>query len=947
MTDARWTRVKALFQAAIDRPASERAAFLREAAGEDDDLRREVESLLASDDAEASFFDRLPLASGTAAEPGAALNPSDRIGVYEIAGFLGAGAMGEVYRARDTKLNRDVALKVLPDHLALDANRLARFRREAQVLASLNHPNIAAIYGFEESAPTQALVLELVDGPMLADFIARGPMRLDQALPMAKQIAEALEVAHEQGIIHRDLKPSNVKVRPDGVVKLLDFGLAKALMPEPAAAAAGSDGAPTVRSGVTDDGVIVGTAAYMSPEQAKGLAVDRRTDIWAFGCVLFEMLAGRPAFRGDTLTDLLASVVKDDPDWAALPAGTPDGIRTLLRRCLRKDARQRLQAIGDARIEIDSVEEPGREVPKEPAAGVPRKSRASWLPWVAFAVLAAGIVAWETRRPAAPDDPFANAQYTRITDWEGTEGAAEISPDGRFVALVGDKEGEYDIWLNRVGTGDFWNLTRDVPPLVPTFYTFRKIGFSGDGSEIWFGLDTGPSMAQMIMPLMGGTPRAFLDRSATAPSWSPDGRRVAYFKNVEGDPMFVADGRGADPRQIFQGDHNHNPVWSPDGEWIYFARGTDPTDDMDVWRIRPSGESLERLTERGTWVNFLAPLDARTLLYVGRAADRSGPWLWALDVERKVSRRVNTGLGQYISVSTSRDGRRVVATVANPTTNLWRVPLIGREAEEEDVEAYRLPTARALGPRFGGTHLFYLSSVGTIDGLWRVQDGQASEVWRGADGSLTEPPSVSRDGSSVAVISMRGRARHLVLVSADGRNSRTLAPSIEIEGGAGQAMADWSPDGKSIVAGGRDARGPGLFRIPVDGSEPVRLVAGRAANPLWSPDGNLIVFAGKFFTGQVELLGVRPDGTAVELPPVRTRPGGYRFLPDGSGLVYLPFIPSLDFWQFDFATRSNRQITRLSNRGVLTSFDITPDGKAIVFDRSLQNSNIVLIELSK
>jgi Tol biopolymer transport system component len=308
---------------------------------------------------------------------------------------------------------------------------------------------------------------------------------------------------------------------------------------------------------------------------------------------------------------------------------------------------------------------------------------------------------------------------------------------------------------------------------------------------------------------------------------------------------------------------------------------------------------------------------------------------------------VNTGLGQYISVSTSRDGRRVVATVANPTTNLWRVPLIGREAEEKDVEAYRLPTARALAPRFGGAQLFYLSSIGTIDGLWRVQDGQASEVWRGADGSLTEPPSVSRDGSSVAVISMRGRARHLVLVSADGRNSRTLAPSIEIEGGAGQGMADWSPDGTSIVAGGRDAQGPGLFRIPIDGGPPVRLVNGRAANPIWSPDGTLIVYAGKFFTGQVELLGVRPDGTSVPLPPVRTRPGGYRFLPDGRGIVYLPFIQSIDFWQFDFATKTNRRITRLANQGTLTSFDITPDGKAIVFDRSVQNSNIVLIDLAK
>jgi Tol biopolymer transport system component len=377
----------------------------------------------------------------------------------------------------------------------------------------------------------------------------------------------------------------------------------------------------------------------------------------------------------------------------------------------------------------------------------------------------------------------------------------------------------------------------------------------------------------------------------------------------------------------------------------------DPTEAMDVWRVRPSGESPERLTEHGTAVNFLAPLDTRTLLYVARAADRSGPWLWALDVERKETRRVSTGLGQYTSVSASRDGRRVVATVANPTASLWRVPLSDRPAEDRDVRPYPLPTARALAPRFAGTSLFYLSfslpARGTGDGLWRIQDGQASEISTGADGGLSEPPAVSPDGSRVAIVVRREGKRRLVILSADGRSSRTLAQSLEIQGTAGQGTADWSPDGTWIVTSGRDAQGPGLFKIPVESGEPVRLVSGRAVNPVWSPDGNLIVYAGKFFTGQVELLGVRPDGTPFELSPVRTRPGGYRFLPNGRGLVYLPFIPSLDFWLADFATKKSRQLTRLSNQGALGTFDVTPDGKAIVFDRLRENSDIVLIDLPK
>jgi Tol biopolymer transport system component len=240
-----------------------------------------------------------------------------------------------------------------------------------------------------------------------------------------------------------------------------------------------------------------------------------------------------------------------------------------------------------------------------------------------------------------------------------------------------------------------------------------------------------------------------------------------------------------------------------------------------------------------------------------------------------------------------------------------------------------------------------LSARGTGDGLWRAEGGRASEVWNGGGGGLFEPAAVSPDGSRAAVIVRREGKRQLVIISADGRSSRTVAPSLEIQGAAGQGTADWSPDGASIVIGGRDAQGPGLFKIPVDGGEPVRLVTGRAHNPVWSPDGTLIVYAGKFFTGQVELLGVRPDGSRVELPSIRTRPGGYRFLPNGTGLVYLPLITSVDFWLVDFATKAQRQLTRLASQDALGTFDITPDGKEIVFDRTRENSDIVLIELPK
>ena len=281
------------------------------------------------------------------------LDSGTRLGPYEILSPIGAGGMGEVYRARDTRLDRDVAIKVLPDLFASDQDRLARFEREAKTLASLNHPNIATIYGIEESAAVHGLVMELVEGPTLGDRIAHGPIPLDETLAIARQIAEALEAAHERGVIHRDLKPANVKLTSTGQVKVLDFGLAKMLEGEPATS--GLSMSPTLSLQATHAGVILGTAAYMAPEQARGKTVDKRADIWAFGCVLFEMLTGRRVFEGDDATELLGAVIHKQPDWTKLPRDTPASVRRLLRRCLTKDPRQRMHDVADARIEIESV----------------------------------------------------------------------------------------------------------------------------------------------------------------------------------------------------------------------------------------------------------------------------------------------------------------------------------------------------------------------------------------------------------------------------------------------------------------------------------------------------------------------------------------------------------------------------------------------------------------
>ena len=949
MTPERWRQIEDLCHAALAVPAEERAAFLEGACPGDELLRREVESLLAQE-SNASGFMSLPAVAIAAADvpdqPKGTL-VGQRLGAYAIRSLLGVGGMGEVYRAYDETLGREVAIKVLPPPFTTDPQRQARFEREARMLATLNHPHIGAIYGVQEADGARALLLELVEGETLAERIAAasgsGGLPITEALGIARQITDALDAAHEKGIVHRDLKPANIKITPEGVVKVLDFGLAKA---------ANDDGE---RADVTGsrEGAILGTAAYMSPEQARSHGVDKRSDIWAFGCVLYEMLTGQLAFRGETVSDTIVAILQREPDWSALPTNTPAPIRRLLVRCLVKNPRQRMRDIGDVRVEIDALDEvlPGvSEVTRPPVAG---KTVTTWLPWIVVAALSAGVVVWEARRSVTtPESPLANAEISLLTNWEGAEEGAEISPDGKLVAFLSDRDGEYDLWLTQVGSGHFSNLTRNIPPLASSGFIVRKLGFSGDGSEIWFNPADGKPL--MLMPWTGGPPRAFLVAGANTPAYSPDGTRLVYvYKPNRDDPIYLADRTGADPRQILAPGalKNVNPVWSPDGKWIYFVRGAEPQDEaeMDVWRLQPSDGLLERVTEQHLAVNFLAPIDLQTLLYVARDQNGAGPWLWMLDVERKVSRRVTSGVDQYTSVSTSRDGRRIVATVANPSAGFWSVPLVDRPVDEGDAQPYPLPvpTGRALAPRFSKRSLFYLSTRGTRDGLWKVQDGQSTEVWRGAEGALSEPPAVSPDGRRLVVVVRRDGKRHLAIMSADGTNAQTLAGSIEIEGAAGQSAADWSPDGTRIVAGGRDDKGPALFIIPVDGGAPVRLLDGKWVNPVWSPDGKLIVYAGRSVVGQVKLLGVRPDGTAVELPEVMVRPGGYRFLPNGSGLVFVPRIPSLDFWLLDFTAKNTRQLTRFTNQGALRTFDVTPDGKNIVFDRSRQNSNIVLIDMPK
>ena len=861
----------------------------------------------------------------------------EQLGPYRIEGVLGEGGMGVVYRALDTKLNRPVALKVLYDDLA-DATARRRFQREAEMASSLNHPHILTVHDAGEFEERQYLVTELVDGGTISDW-ARAEKRLwRQIVELLVGVADGLAAAHQAGILHRDIKPANILVAKNGYAKLADFGLSKLVVIRE------NEVTRSVTKMHTREGVILGTIAYMSPEQACGSEVDARSDIYSFGVVLYELLADRRPFAGTSDLEVLQTIIHGEP----VPLGEefPISLRMVVEKALEKDPAERYQSMREMVVDL-------RRLTKRNFAGSMTadraKTRSNWIVWAAlFGLALAGLGLWESRRfPVAAENPLADAHFTRFTNFPGAEHDASISPDGKFVAFRSDRDGPFDVWVSQVGSGEFVNLTHGQDDELRT--PVWSAGFSSDGSEIWLGGAAGVRRLR-IMPLLGGPARLFLPDGAVTVSWSPDGTHLVYHTGQAGDPIFVADRTGANAKQIFinpsPGGHNHFPMWSADSRSIYFVSGFMATNEMDLWRIDATGGTAERFTHHSNDVRYPTLIDPRTLLYVMPADDGSGPWLWALDIKLKAARRVSFGLEKYTSVAASADGHRVVATVANPTANLWSVPLLDRLAEERDVKPFPLPSVRAWLPRYGGESLFYLSSRGTGDGLWRYQDNQAFEVWKGSDGALLEPAAVSPDARRAVVVLRRNGKRRLQIISSDGAEFQAVGEAIDVQG-----STCWSPDGKWIVTGGDDGKGPGLFKIPVGGGSPVRLRAGPAFNPVWSPDGSLIVYAGPTVALYAPLLAVHPDGTPGELPAIRFR-GDWteraRFLPNGKGLIYMQgSLPSQDFWLLDLATKKTRPLTHLSDAAAMRTFDIMPDSKHIVFDRFRENSDIVLIDLPK
>jgi len=882
-----------------------------------------------------------------------ALQAGVRLGPYEILAPLGAGGMGEVYRARDTRLGREVAIKVLPSALSSDPERLKRFEREARSASSLNHPNIVTIYDIGVSDSVSYIAMEIVNGESLHRTLLEGALPIRRLLQIGAQIAEGLAKAHAAGIVHRDLKPENIMVTEDGLVKILDFGLAKLTQPD--TSGSGRTQAPTV-SGATEEGVVLGTVGYMSPEQATGASIDFRSDQFSFGSILYEMATGRRAFVRASAPETLTAIIREEPEpIATINPKVPAPVRWIIERCLAKEPRNRYTSTDDLAKELakvrDHLSEATSAVELAPELRTSVRRRRWRIPAAIAAgiLFASGVVAWHLRRiDYFWKNPLAGARFTRFTDWESSELAAAISRDGKFVAFISDRGGSFDVWVGQVGGGDFLNLSKGQHPSISG--VVRELGFSDDGAHaVWQNIPKGQFQSEAwLVPIMGGLPRPFPVKDASEVAWSPDRTRLLFHTGEPGDPVFIADRNGGNPVKLFEakpGIHNHYPIWSPDGRFVYFVRGI-PPGEMDVWRTPSTGGPAERLTHHNSRVRDLAMLDDRTLIYVAAREGQSGSGLYALDVERRIPHAVTSGLEEYLSVSASADGRRLAATVANPTRNLWKAPITDRVVDETGVSHFELPTVRASAPRFGPDYLLYVSSKGGTDGLWKVKDGSETELWKGSDGTVAVAPAVSPDGTRICFAVKRENRSRLYLMAADGTGARPIAETLDARG-----VPSWSPDGKWVAVVASEGKATPLLKVPVDGGEPVRLVEGVdsvISNPVWSPDGRFILFSEGKRAAMVRLRGVSRDGQPFEVPEVEVQDLGdrYRFLPDGKSVVVMQgLFRRINFWRLDLSTGRMRQLTDLKPGFEMKSFDVSPDGKQILFDRYRENSDIVLIDL--
>jgi Tol biopolymer transport system component len=750
------------------------------------------------------------------------LVPGTRLGAYEIVDLAGTGGMGEVYRARDIRLNRTVALKLLPT--GADASFRARFEREARAVSAIDHPNICSLYDIGSDGDVAYMVMPFIEGETLAERLRRGALPTDEALAIGRQIAAALEAAHGRGFVHRDLKPANVIVTASRIAKVLDFGIAK-----PIAAEELASGTTSITSSST--GVMVGTLPYMSPEQVRGAAVDTRTDIWGFGCLLFEMLSGRRAFHAATAPDLVAAILSAEPDWTALPARIPLSIVRLVRRCLRKDPTARLRDIGDARIELDEALS-GSDRSESAVAPIPRRWPQAVVPWTIAAVATAVALFALFPRQRNPEQ----MRFSAVTNFPGVEGAPTLAPDGRSVAFVSNRDGQWDIYVGLIGGGSFVRVTND---------TAMEQGprWSPDGSRLLFArLNDGGGTDLWTVPALGGVERRLVP-DAGDPAWAPDGRAIAYTSR---GAIWIADADGANRRVVSHADPPltcRQPAFARGGGMIAFVRRRGgPYGSLAIVDLA-DGHVRDVVDDK-----FLAlsPVWSRDDRYIYFSSSRGGTVnLWKAPVSGGSLEQITAGVGEDTDLDLTADGSSLVYATYRINVDLAVRTLDGGGEATQWVTTDSVRSE--LAPRYSpdGTKIaFFASRAGSEnEGIWIMNADGSNPTALLADGRRNVFPRWTPDGAAIVYASapnMAGADSELRQASLNAAGVQTLPGRPWVS-----PWGDISRDGRLLIptspTGGRiiDPRSNATIEIKELRADP------SAGAPSWSPDGTRFAFAVK------------------------------------------------------------------------------------------------------
>ena len=863
-----------------------------------------------------------------------------KLGHYEIIDRLGAGGMGEIYRARDTKLKREVALKLLPEDLATNPERLARLERKAQMLAAINHPNIAAIYSLEESGDARFLVLELVEGQTLEQQLANSPFAIEKALELGRQIAGALGAAHDEGIVHRDLKPANIMLTHDGRVKVLDFGIDKAISTDDRVA-------ETVQATeLTLTGTLIGTAPYMSPEQVRGDRVDKRVDNWAFGCLMFEAFTGRRAFDRKTVADTLAAIIEVEPPWNLLPAAVPGAVQRLLRRCLQKDPDHRLHDISDARIEIDET----LASPQVRAAAAPRV--VAWWAAGVLAILVVGTLVFQRLARELPVPSLVNP--SQVTAAIGVEDYPAWSPDGRRIAYEANQSGNWDIWIGQSGGGQSVNRTE------AHHGTDRYPSWSPDGRQIafWSERDGG---GYFIMPALGGSIARLAATPATddgyhgPPAWSTADDELAYIVYEPAGAAFKASLEiislvTRDTRQlplVGSQECRLDPSWSPDGRFLaYLDTSRQFAETTQLFVVRLSDGEAVPITEDRANVRspFWSP-DGRALYYVANRVGTTDIWRQPLNDDGRPDgepQQITAGL-EVRHASLSPDGKRVSYSRGRWVANVWRVPILaGRPATWADAEQITFEEAfiEFVDVSPDGRHLAFSSARAGNQDLWRMPMGGGEPVNLTIDSAPEWAPRWSPDGRELAFYSYRTGDREIWVMPADGDPARQLTSSPGMD-----AVPEWSPDGRQILFRSERRGNSDIYVMAPDGTD-VRLLTPSPypdGGATWSPDGRWVAFASSR-DGNRRIWRVPEVGGEAE-PVTDGGVGAPHWSADGARIF---FPREGNFWSVVLETGDERPVTDLiGRRGTLNTQPASVHEERIYFTWRDDVGDIWLMDIAE